>query len=149
MPYGLLYRSSLLAGQSLFSINKPLADSLGWVPLADGPMLAERVNPPAQRDTAVCAYWLSRLAAACNAHGVRLIIVTCPYSDAYLQVCTDSGLATLDTVCRRAAARSPFEYHNYADDPAFRADSLYCNWNHLNRSGATLFTLRVKEDFDL
>ncbi len=94
---------------------------------------------------------LTQLAKMCNEHGVRLITFTCPTHE------NEFNKADAPQICQRAIEQCiqnvrrqfPMEYKNYMSDPKFQADSIYYDWSHLNKTGATLFTKQLKEDFGL
>lgn len=92
---------------------------------------------------------LAAMARLCHEHGVRLVIITCPFSNAALEHVTDDGVRNMYEVVEQVDKQYPVEYRNYLDAGDFRDDSLYHDWSHLDKRGATLFAQRVKEDFNL
>lgn len=150
-PEGWLYRSALLSGQLHRKNNKEASfDKYGNTladDLYDGKI--EDHNPPHQMDLDKGIEYLTSMAKTCAEHGVRFIVVTPPFPNTWLEGCTKEGIHNLTMITDSVNQLYPLEYKNYLQDSSFRNDSLYNNWNHLNRYGATLFARRVKEDFGL
>lgn len=89
------------------------------------------------------------IAELCNKYGVRLIVITTPCSNAFLQATTERGIKNMYNTIDSISQLFPLEYKNYINDSEFRNDSLFCDASHLNFIGAQLFTQRIKEDFGL
>lgn len=152
MPEGVWYRSALLSDMfSYFKLHSTDSiPSLGYYAMKyvwDGKQ--KEGNPPNQPNTAICTRQLAELAKICHIHDVRLIVVTPPFPDAYIEEMTEEGIENIQHVVEAASRVHPFEFKSYLNDVAFRNDSLYMDWNHLNHRGATLFAERVKKDFGL
>lgn len=154
-PDGWLYRSAILSGQMHRENNSGTTyDEFGNSfadTYYDGNKQDDNscYNPPHQMNVDNCIKYLTNMAKTCAEHGVRFIVVTPPFSNTWLKGCTDQGIMNLTMITDSVNMSFPLEYKNYMQDSMFRNDSLYCNWNHLNRFGATLFAQRVKEDFEL
>ncbi len=92
---------------------------------------------------------LAEIAKLCQQHGVRLIVVTPPSAQAFLNMTTESGMRTLEETVAMVQQDYPLEYHNYIEDSAFREHKLYYDATHLNHTGATLFAERLIKDFGI
>ena len=150
-----MYRSALLTDNLYFHSTKSEIDTNG-IMMEKGYNKHEEIlatlkkeNPPNQQDPTICIQYLSGMAALCEQHNVRFIVVTPPFSDLYIHDVSPEGIKRLDSIAAVVNMNHHMEYHNYMCDSAFRNDSLYYNWNHLNHLGATLFAQRVKDDFGL
>ena len=95
-----------------------------------------------------CEY-LKEMAAICNHHGVRFIVVTPPFHDSFNANVKQEGIEILHKLIDDVRNEYPIEYKDYLQDAEFRADSIYYNCSHLNSIGADMFALRVKNDFGL
>lgn len=152
-PYGYLFRSAVLTDNfhHPFNTKKQLCDEIGntlidniWDGVSD-----KTANPPNQQDVDKCIKSISSMAGMFDKRGIRFIIVTPPFPDLWIEGCTDQGIKNLSYIIDSINNNYPIEYKNYLTDSEFRNDSLYCDWNHLNSFGATLFAQRVKDDFGL
>lgn len=90
-----------------------------------------------------------KLAEICNEHDIRLIVLTCPCSDAFTKNTRPEIIKKMESVIDSVRLYYPVEYKNYMNDEEFRADSIYYNSSHLNSMGADKFAKRVKKDFNL
>ena len=93
--------------------------------------------------------YLIQLAKICYDNHVRLIAVTCPCSDYYVNNTSKEGIKNLNDLIDSVRIYYPIQYKNYIDDSEFREDSIYFNSSHLNWIGADKFALRIKNDFNL
>ena len=109
----------------------------------------ENHNPPDQQHLNMCIAYLTRMAKMIEDIGARFIVVTPPFPDSWLAGCSSEGIDNLYHIADTVNSISQMEYRCYLTDSAFRADTLYMNWNHLNHRGATLFAERVRADFGL
>lgn len=109
----------------------------------------EAISLSSQSEDDKAVHHLAKMAETCAKHGVRFIVLACPQSDLFLEHVTTDGMENMDKVIAEASKQHPMEYRNYMFDSAFRADTLYRDWTHLNHTGATMFAQRVKEDFGL
>ena len=124
-------------------------DSLGYAPWPGAPTGWQSEDDVKQIRQEEFVQDLTVMARLCHEQGVRFIVITCPFSNAALEHVTDEGIANMYSVVDQVKALYPVEYINYLDTPAFRDDSLYHDWSHLDRTGATLFANQVKKDFHL
>lgn len=129
-------------------------DSLGYSPLLeiyDGHTLKSEVMSYEQCNYYKEAFYQCTVSMAkkCETSGIRLIFVQPPVSNTVLSVADYKVIAILDSIMNYISRNHNCEYLNYFDDKSFRSDSLYCNDNHLNHIGATLFAERIKEDCGL
>lgn len=154
-PLQLVYRSALFSGY--FNISN-CVETAPCMPLGylrwdtscyDNNKEWTYGNPPLQHDTSECIKLLNELVEICQKYKVRLIVYTPPFSDDYIAEMTDEGRANLQKIAHSVNKNHPIEYHDYTDDKDYRDPSLYFNWNHLNHKGATLFTKRIRRDFQL
>lgn len=90
-----------------------------------------------------------RLAKICHDNNIRLIAVTCPCSDAFIENTRPEIILKMESIIDSVRLYYPIEYKNYMSDDEFRADSIYYNSSHLNSSGADMFAKRLKNDFNL
>ena len=154
-PDGWLYRSAILSGQMHKENNSSTICNEFGNTFSDFYYDSNKqddnsiYNPPHQMNVDNCIKYLTNMAKTCAEHEVRFIVVTPPFPNTWLKGCTDQGISNLTMITDSVNMLFPLEYKNYMQDSMFRNDSLYCNWNHLNRFGATLFAQRVKEDFGL
>lgn len=151
-PYGWIFRSALLSNQIHYNNTSAINryDEHGY--LRNDYVYSggkEKDNPPFQKNEGNAIAYLTKMSKTCFECGVRFIVVTPPFSDAWLEGCTKEGVENLTHITDSVNYLFPLEYKNYMKDSMFRNDSLYCNWNHLNHRGATLFAQRVKCDFGL
>lgn len=150
-PDGWLYRSAILSEQMHRKNNDSVScnrfGNVFFDVYYDGSKQSS--NPPYQVNVENCIKYLKSMAQACKEQGVRFIVVTPPFPNTWLEGCTEENVKNLTMITDSVKQLFPLEYRNYLQDDLFRNDSLYCNWNHLNRYGATLFAQRVKEDFGL
>ena len=93
--------------------------------------------------------YLKRLARICYENNIRLVVVTCPHSNAFMQNARPEIVAKMKATVDSVSIHYPVEYYDYMDDPEFRKDSLYYNASHLNSTGADMFALRIKKDINL
>ncbi len=93
--------------------------------------------------------YLTRMAAVCAENGVRLVVVTPPCHDTFVDDTRPEGIKRVHRIIEDVRKVYPIEYKDYLQDPAYRADSLYYNCSHLNDTGATLFGEQIRKDFDL
>ncbi len=128
-------------------------DSLGFLPLDGHPEGILMIPNYEQKHADSVASQLAQLATICRDNGIRFIVLTTPYSSEFISNMPPASHDSLHAVITKAQAllngSYSIEYYDYIDHPDFRDDSLYYNWNHLNRQGAHLFALRLKEDFGL
>ena len=89
------------------------------------------------------------LAKICYENNIRLIAVTCPCSEAFIENTRPDIVTKMESVIDSVRLRYPIEYKNYMSDEEFRADSIYYNSSHLNSLGADMFSKRLKQDFNL
>lgn len=90
---------------------------------------------------------LLKMSKICEQYNLRLIVVTFPANSTYLSQSVDSvGIHDLNTLMDSI---DNAEYRNYLYDSEFKNDSLFSDQTHFNQRGATLFSLRIKEDFGL
>ena len=150
-PEGWLYRSAVLSDQLHWKSNKGVIfDKFGNTLIDtyyDGKMA--NYNPPNQMHIDKAIKYLTNMAQTCAENEVRFIVVTPPFPNTWLEGCTEEGVNNLSMITDSVNSKFPLEYRNYMYDSSFRNDSLYHNWNHLNRYGATLFARQVKEDFGI
>lgn len=92
---------------------------------------------------------LTEMARLCQAHGVRLIVVTFPLKARAQEQTTSEGIQNMHDVIAEVRQHYPIEYHNYMCDTLFASDSLYFDCTHFNHTGATAFAKRIKADFSL
>lgn len=92
---------------------------------------------------------LTEIARMCQEKGVRLIVITPPSAQAFLNMTTESKIQKLHDMMDSVAQEYPVEYRNYLVDSAFRDNNLYYDATHLNFTGATLFAERLVRDFGL
>lgn len=90
-----------------------------------------------------------RLAIICKNNRIRLIAVTCPCSNSYIEKTRPDIIEKMVAVIGIVREEAPIEYYNYMNDEEFRADSLYFNSSHLNAFGADKFAIRLKNDLKL
>ena len=93
--------------------------------------------------------YLTEIAKICAENNVRLIAITTPCYESYLELTNKVGMQTLYDIIDSIRENYPIEYYNYLSDPEFRADSFYYDCSHLNYIGAEHFTKRLKEDLGL
>lgn len=150
-PDGWLYRSALLSNQLHRKNNGEVSFD------KHGNMLVDKYydgsvqdyNPPHQMNVDKGVEYLTIMAKTCAEYGIRFIVITPPFPDTWLKGCTEEGIKNLTMIADSVNQLFPLEYKSYLQDSTFRNDSLYSNWNHLNKYGATLFARQVKEDFGL
>lgn len=106
-------------------------------------------NPDAEAQIEEYMGYLRDMARLCYEHNVRFIVVTPPYSNPYIVNVRQEGIDVLHGMIERIRSEYPVDYKDYIRDEQFRADSIYYNSSHLNDVGASMFALRVKEDFGL
>lgn len=93
---------------------------------------------------------LCTMAKVCDERGVRFIVVSMPCNNTFNSQSVDStGMRRINRVIESVQARYPMEYGNYLNHSDFRYEDIYQRQTHLNHKGATLFTQRLIEDFDL
>lgn len=127
-------------------------DSLGYesAQITPQPMTEiEATSLSSQSEFGMAILYLEEMAEICARQGVRFIVLACPQSNLFLQYVTSDGIEKMDWVIAKASEQYPIEYDNYMSDSAFRADTLYRDWTHLNHTGATLFAQRIKQDFGI
>lgn len=151
---GWLYRSSIISEQLHYSkLNKTSTDTLDKYGHSRNDRVwtgeKENYNPPNQMNVNKALLYLTEISHVCKDNNVRLIVITPPFPDEWLDECTTDGIENLTIITDSVKVIYPIEYKNYMFDSCFRNDSLYCNWNHLNHYGATLFAERIKKDFGL
>jgi hypothetical protein len=152
-PYGVLFRSAVFSDNFNIHALRPtfaIADEVGYVEhdwIFDGQV--KEIVPLVQDNMDKGLEYLSNIASLCYQYGVRLIVVTPPFSDAWLELCTSDGVKNLTNIIERVNSQYPIEYKNYMYDSCFRNDSMYFDCLHLNHTGATIFAQRVKDDFTL
>ena len=157
-PYKYTCRSALYLNQMGLKLWKPLNyDAMGFLPLTDqapqwevdatSTSVFNETTP--QKCYHEYLQYLTELAQTCHNYSIRLIAITPPCSNYYLQNVQPQGIQNLYDLIDSVRTHYPIEYHNYLDDAQFRADSIYYNANHLNAIGADMFSLRVKADFNL
>lgn len=93
--------------------------------------------------------YLTRMAKVCAENGVRLIVVTPPCHDTFVDDTRPEGIARVHRIIDDVRKEYSIEYKDYLQDPAYRADSLYYNCSHLNDVGATRFGAQIRKDFRL
>ena len=152
-PMDVVYKSALLAGEFHYKNCKSAPDTtyLGYCGFSGMYYNGkdEGGNPPLQLDPERCEPILCDLAEICKENNVRLIVIIPPFTNTWLSQTTDEGHKCLQSIIESVCSKYPVEYKNYMWDSSFRNDSLYFDWNHLNREGGTLFAQRVKQDFGL
>lgn len=124
-------------------------DSLGYAPWKGGATGWRSEDDVKQIRQEEFTRDLTEMARLCHEQGVRLIVITCPFSNAALEHVTEEGVKNMYDVVERVNKRYPIEYRSYLAAPNLRDDSLYHDWSHLDRHGATLFANQVKKDFGL
>jgi hypothetical protein len=152
-PYGLLYRSFLFSGN--FCIHKlnpafDTCDDIGYVKhdtIWNGEM--KHINPPEQYGMEKAFFYMSKMASMLNDQEIRFIVITPPFTNAFLSGCTLNNEKELTRLTDSIGLAYPIEYKNYMHDSYFRNDSLFFDWSHLNHQGATIFAEKVKKDFGL
>lgn len=153
-PQNILCYSKLLTGR--FSLKNYLTDircdSVGYQPLSGvwkGEMVAG-YDPPtrkSKREIDSFTVYLTHLARICSENNVRLIAITPPLTDLYIDWTPDSVYYDLHRVVKTVQASYPMEYLDYTHDADFRDNSLYYDPIHPNHTGATRLAERVAEDF--
>lgn len=93
--------------------------------------------------------YLMKIAMVCKENNIRLIVVTSPCANCYVQNTNSQGVKNLYDMIDSIAAYYPIEYYNYLNDAEFREDSIYYNSSHLNSFGADFFARRLKKDMGL
>lgn len=151
IPEGWLYRSAFLSDQLNKKNNTGATFDKFGNTLTEGYYdgKEQNHNPPHQSNVDNCIKYLTNMAKTCAEHDVRFVVVTPPFPDTWIEGCTEQGIKNLAKVTDSVNMLYPLEYKNYLWDSAFRNDSLYYNWNHLNEIGATMFAHRIKADFGL
>lgn len=150
-------RSALYMNQMGLRLWKNhLFDSLGYLPLEAkspkweiSPIQDVFVGEMHQQCYREYQNYLMQLACICHKNNIRLITVTPPCADFYVEQTQHECIQNLYALIDSVKTYYPIEYRNYIDDTDFRADSLYYNANHLNSTGADMFAKRVKADFNL
>lgn len=148
---GFLSKSAFLSGQ-LRAGNLNVddnTDSLGYAPWKGSGTGWRSEDDVKQIRQEEFTQDMTEMARLCSEHNVRLIVITCPFSDAALEHVTDEGVKNMYDVVEQVNKRYPIEYRNYLAEPSLREDTLYHDWSHLDQQGATLLAQRVKEDFNL
>lgn len=92
---------------------------------------------------------LKEIAKICYENNVRLVAITTPCHELYLEQTNEIGMRTLYKIIDSIRVSYPIEYYNYISDEEFRADSFYYDCSHLNYIGAEHFTKRLKRDLGL
>ncbi len=157
LPQRFTCRSALYMNQLRHKKWKDITyDSLGYYPIVGkSPKWEMSVKRnihrswPAQECYREYLNYLTDFAQICHQNGIRLIAITFPCADYYLENIQPEGVQDLYALIDSVQSHYPIEYHNYLYDDEFRADSIYYNANHLNSIGATLFARRVRKDFNL
>lgn len=158
LPYKYTCHSALYTNQMGFRLWKGIEyDSMGFMPLKGQAPIWEvpAIKPEVLQDsTSQKCYreyrdYLKDLARVCHDNNIRLIAVTPPCANSYLENVQPQGIQNIYNLIDSIRPYYPIEYRNYLDDAEFRTDSIYYNANHLNSVGADIFALRVKKDFGL
>ena len=158
-PQNLIYSSALLSNKMGIKYWKDIhVDSLGYNKLEGRSQYFEEWVKETKitwtNDTTILCYnefkeYFIELAKVCYDNNIRLIAVTCPCADCYVQNTRPQGIKNLYDLVDSVRVYYPVEYYNYLDDADFRADSLYYNYSHLNSIGADKFAIRLKNDLGL
>lgn len=158
-PKSLIYSSALLSNKMGIKYWKNnYVDSLGFNKIEGrSPQFAEWVVETQiswDCDTTILCYnefkgYLKDLAKVCYDNKIRLVAVTCPCANCYVEATSERGIQNLYALIDSVRAYYPIEYFNYLNDPEFRTDSLYYNCSHLNSIGADKFAIRLKNDLGL
>lgn len=89
------------------------------------------------------------IARTCHEAGVRLVVVTFPCYQSYLEQTTERGMEEMQQCVEAMQEVCPkMEYYNFIDDSRFEEDDFF-NSSHLNEIGAKKFTLILKDCLDL
>ncbi len=153
-PQNILCHSQLLSGRfCLKNFRTDIrCDSLGYQALSGvwGGEIVAGYGPPTpnlKSDVDAFIVYLTRLARICSENGVRLIAVTPPQTNLYLDWTPESMYTDLRRVVQTVQAAYPMEYHDYSRDAEFRNNSLFYDPIHPTHAGATRLAERVAEDF--
>jgi hypothetical protein len=92
---------------------------------------------------------LIRIAQIAQEYRKRLIIITTPVHERYLEKTKQENIILMDRIIDSINLIYPLEYKNYLNDTAFRHDDLFLDIHHFNKKGAELFTLQLKKDFNI
>lgn len=153
-PYCLTSRSLLLSHALNISYfkQKTIVDDKGYSCIEsvwNGKFVA--FPPQRQNKEAVEQYTLllQKIASICQAKNIRFIAIACPLSNLYLSKCSGEMYDDMLYVVENVSNKYKIEFCDYTRDEEYRSDSLYCDSNHLNHRGATMFAKRVRQDFNL
>lgn len=92
---------------------------------------------------------ITSLAKLCKQNSIRFIVITTPASDEFCSKTQIHQIQIMHHIMDSISTIYPLEYGEYLCDGEFRDLSYYSDYGHLNHRGATLFTKRVKKDFNL
>lgn len=94
-----------------------------------------------------CAY--EEIAQLCKENGWRLVWVTPPYTQDYLDCFADDFFPEFYRRMSELSQKYDIPYLDFSHDPRFTTDySLFRNIDHLNGKGQTLFTDIVMQDIE-
>ena len=93
---------------------------------------------------------LRTMAKTCYEHGTRLIILTAPCTNTFIDQYVDSmGIVRINRIIDSVNNQYPVEYKNYINHPIFCDEKYYHGQTHLNNQGASLFAQQIKTDFGI
>ncbi len=95
-------------------------------------------------DTVPCAsqrYWLGRIVELCRSSNIRLVLVSTPYHPWYYERTERKYFGLLEDVVAEYTGR--IEYVNFLRPPV--SPSLMSDANHLNATGAAIYTRLINE----
>lgn len=92
---------------------------------------------------------LQTMANICDSLDIRFIVVLPPVTNHYIKRTDYRIWNVIDNMMDTLLKKHKIEYKNYYNDSFFRTKDLFADELHLNYRGATLFSKRVKQDFNL
>ena len=86
---------------------------------------------------------LGKVVAAAKARGVELVFVTTPWHEDLIRACGDEAMTAFERRLAAFAARHNCRYLDFLREPF--PDAAWMDANHLNATGAKLFTKRLAD----
>lgn len=93
-------------------------------------------------------HYLYKIAALCCERNIKLVLLTTPMWDKYLEQYDPSVFNTIHRVAGKCVSQYGADYRDYMRDERFRGVDFH-DASHLSRQGAEKFTTIVKADFNL
>lgn len=129
-------------------------DSLGWSTDSVRPprglaMTDQQRDPVSESDVMKNRERMERMIDYCNAHGLRLVVVTTPMWHTYRDAIDPELKLQFNAEMQRLRQHGLKEYRDYSDDLRFQANDFYDSHHLWIVNGSHKFTKILKEDLGL